>query len=49
VSDRLPAWAKWLLGILAALLVLYVFGFVVFSCGTERAEPGVLLLRAWID
>jgi hypothetical protein len=32
---ELPAWARWVLGILALLVLLYVFGFFVFSCGTD--------------
>jgi hypothetical protein len=35
----LPTWAKVAIGAVAALVVLYVFGFVVFGCGTETAEP----------
>lgn len=26
---------RWLLGLLALLVVLYVFGFFLFSCGTD--------------
>jgi hypothetical protein len=43
---RLPSWARWVLGLLAALVVLYVFGFLLFSCGSDTGggitstEPG---------
>jgi hypothetical protein len=30
-----PTWARWLLGVLAALVLLYLIGFVVFGCGTD--------------
>jgi hypothetical protein len=30
-----PGWAKWALGVLAALVLLYLLGFVIFGCGTE--------------
>jgi hypothetical protein len=35
----LPGWLRWLLGAVAFLLVLYVFGFLVFSCGSEGGTP----------
>jgi hypothetical protein len=31
----MPAWARWVLVVLVALVVLYLIGFVVFGCGTE--------------
>ena len=36
---RLPAWGRWVLGLLAALIVLYVFGFLLFSCGSDIGTP----------
>jgi type VI protein secretion system component VasF len=35
---RLPSWARWALGLLAALVVLYVFGFLLFSCGSDTGS-----------
>ena len=34
----MPTWAKWLVGVLAALVLLYLIGFVVFGCGTETGS-----------
>jgi hypothetical protein len=34
----MPTWAKWLLGVVAALVLLYLLGFVVFGCGTESGS-----------
>jgi hypothetical protein len=30
---------RWVLGILALLVALYVFGFFLFSCGTDTGAP----------
>ena len=48
---RLPGWLRGLLAALAFLVVLYWFGFFLFSCGSEsgsgvgegagRNDPGV--------
>jgi hypothetical protein len=33
----LPRWARWVIATLAVLVLLYVFGYIVFGCGTDTA------------
>lgn len=37
--NKLPRWVRWLLGVLAFLVLVYLFGFLVFACGTEAPAP----------
>ena len=37
----LPALVRWILTLLAVLAVLYVFGFLVFGCGTDTGSSPV--------
>jgi hypothetical protein len=35
---RLPIGVRWILALLALLVALYVFGFLVFGCGTDTGS-----------
>lgn len=34
---ELPGWARWIIAIVVLLVLLYLFGYAVFGCGTDTA------------